>query len=282
MKIFNEENGVKKVYVQLNDIAMLMQTNALILSSVMQRFFSEVFIVTDENRFEFREFTEPEELEYFEGMDWIVDYKKYRDFNEEELIAEGQAIAEEMNRVAQTYNQYTPEERAQHQELLTRHKQLDYKMKSLAEILWLKQGVRIMPFPEAPDSEGVYLVSDNASFPYVVQQGINPLQMLLSRKDGQALSNESESIPASFIQSADMLVVNKNLETNAFFGDFALSRKLSDDQKYLVTTYRIIPKEEKEYQHLVETRAKEEEKESKKLSKRIATALKHLFQKESK
>lgn len=278
MKIFNEENGVKKVYVQLNDIAMLMHSDTLILASVMKRFFYDVFIVTDENRFEFCEFTDPEELEYFEGMDWIVDYKKYRNLTEEQLIAAGQAIAEEMNQIAQTYNSYTPEEREQHQDMLARHEHLDYKMKSLAEVLWLKKGIRIMPFPVVPDSDGATLVADDDHFAYVAHQGLNPLQMIISRKDGKKMDVSTTSIPMGFLQSADMIVVNQNLENNEFFGDFELKRELSEDGKALLTTYRIITKEEKEDHSLAATKAKEEEKENRKLSKRIFNGLAKFFQ----
>ena len=55
MKIINVEDGKKKAYVQLNDVMMMMQLDSLIPAEVMDKIFSKVFIVTDENRFEFAE-----------------------------------------------------------------------------------------------------------------------------------------------------------------------------------------------------------------------------------
>ena len=36
----------------------------------------------------------------------------------------------------------------------------------------------------------------------------------------------------------------KNMECNEFFGDFEQTRKVSDDKKYLITTFKVTPKEE--------------------------------------
>ena len=65
MKIVNIEDGKKKVYVQLNDVMMLMQLDGTIPAEVMEKIFSDVFIVTDENRFEFAEFVEPSTVKFF-------------------------------------------------------------------------------------------------------------------------------------------------------------------------------------------------------------------------
>jgi len=96
MKIFNVENGVKKVYVQLNDIMMMMHFGSAIPSEVMEKHFMEMFIVDDSNRYEFSEFTDPHTVEFFEQCDWIVDFKEYKDLTEDEIKAKGQEIAEKM------------------------------------------------------------------------------------------------------------------------------------------------------------------------------------------
>ena len=45
MKIFNEENGIKKVYVQMNDIMMLNQLDELIPASIYEKIFTNIVIV---------------------------------------------------------------------------------------------------------------------------------------------------------------------------------------------------------------------------------------------
>lgn len=244
MKIVNVEDGKKKVYVQLNDIMMMMQFGSPIPSEVMEKHFMNMFIVTDENRFEFSEFTDPHTVEFFEQCEWIADFREFKDLTEEEIIAKGQEIGQLMNEVAMHWNGMTPEEREANEDVYNRHECLEFKMHSTAEILWTKQGHRVMPFPTVPDYEGFKVNNDDCE--YMAQQGLNPLQVLIFRKDGKVLDEKKEVIPQGLVEAADMILVNSNLEHNEFFGDFERSRKLSDDGKYVVTTFRIITPEEKD------------------------------------
>ena len=164
MKVFNIENGKKKVYVQLNDVMMLMQFDGVIPAEVMEKHFMNMFIVTDENRFEFSEFTEPSTVEFFEKCEWIPDYKQYRGLSEEKIIECGQQIGAQMNEVAVRWNGMTPEQREDNQDVALEHEKLEFKMHSLAEILWTKQGHRNMPFPIVPDCSG--FVVDNEDWGY--------------------------------------------------------------------------------------------------------------------
>ena len=244
MKIVNIEDGKKKVYVQLNDIMMMMQFGSSIPAEVMEKHFMNMFIVTDENRFEFSEFTDPHTVEFFEQCEWIPDFREFKNLTEEEIIAKGQEIAQLMNEVAVKWNGMTPEEREANEDVYNRHESLEFKMHSTAEILWTKQGHRVMPFPTVPDHEGFKVNNDDS--PYMAQQGINPLQVLIFRKDGNVLDEKKEVIPQGLVEAAEMILVNSNLDNNEFFGDFERSRKLSDNGKYVVTTFRIITPEEKD------------------------------------
>lgn len=265
MKIVNIENGKKKVYVQLNDIMMMMQFGSPIPHEVMEKHFMNMFIVTDENRFEFSEFTDPHTVEFFEQCEWIPDFREYKDLTEEEIIAKGQEIGQLMNEIAIQWTGMTPEQQEANEDVYNRYQSLDFKMHSTAEILWTKQGHRVMPFPTVPDYDGFKV--DNDDCEYMAQQGINPLQVLIFRKDGKVLDEKKEVIPQGLVEAADMILVNNNLEHNEFFGDFERSRKLSDDGKYVVTTFRIITPEEKDKRNGVVKADTPEEKMT--LGKRI-------------
>ena len=246
MKVFNIENGKKKVYVQLNDIMMLMHFGSTIPVEVMENHFSVVFIVTDENRFEFSEFTEPSTVEFFEQCDWIVDYKQYRGLTEEQIIGCGQEIAGQMNEIATRWNEMSPDEREKHEELTTEHEKLEFKMHSLADILWTKQGHRVMPFPVVPDSDGFVL--ENADCTCVARQGINPTQVLVYRKDGKTMDRRKDILPSGvhrFIQSAEAILIDSNLNSNEFFGNIKRKRYLSEAGMYAVTEFIIVPTAEK-------------------------------------
>ena len=241
MKIVNVENGKKKVYVQNNDLMMMMQLGSVIPAEVMEKVFNRVFMVIDENRFEFVEFVESNTIKFFEGCDWIVDYRHYKNMTEEEIIADGQKMGQKMNEIALNWNSMTEKEREKNESLLIEYKRLDFKMKSTAEILWTKQGYREMPFPIVPDYKG-FKVTENEGCPYIAQQGINPLQVLIYRIDGEVLDRKRENFPRGLIQTTETLLINDNLEHNEFFGDnFESTRIISDDGKYLVTTFKIKP-----------------------------------------
>lgn len=100
-----------------------------------------------------------------------------------------------------------------------------------------------MPFPIVPDYEG-FKVAEQEGCPYVAQQGLNPLQVLVFRVDGNTLNKKRESFPQGLIQATESILINDNLEHNEFFGEqFERTRIISDDGKYLVTTFKIIPPE---------------------------------------
>lgn len=241
MKIFNEENGVKKVYVQLNDIMMMMHLDSLIPSEVFDKVFSDVFIVTDENRFEFKEFVEPGTVEFFEGCDWIPDFKQYKNMSFEEFVNDGQEMADEQNEIADKWNAMNVNQRKNNQKLLTRYERLEHKLKSCGEILHTKRGLRVMPFPVVPDSDGFKVNNDDCI--YMAQQGLNPLQVLVFRKDGKAMDRKNEILPVGLIQAAESILINDNLEHNEYFDEIESTRSLSEDNKYFIMTFKIIPKD---------------------------------------
>lgn len=269
MKIFNKEDGVEVVYVQMNDLAMLTHYEDEIPASIFLQVFTDITIIDDRNRWEFQRFVDPDTIEFFKKADWVVDYKFYRHMKEDEIMGHGQVMADELNAVANEYNSYTEEERKDHQDLRMRHELLEFKFYSIREILWLKQGHRVMPIPVVPDCDGFTVNGDDDDFPYVANQGLNPTQMLLSRKDGKPLDSEEE-VPIGFVQSAESLLMIENTEKNEFFGEFERIREFSEDSKYFVTTLRIITPEEKEKKEQSKTTANSQERMT--LSKKVKDA----------
>ena len=58
------------------------------------------------------------------------------------------------------------------------------------------------------------------------------------------MDKKKEVIPQGLVQAAESILVDANLNTNEFFGDFESTRTLTEDGMYLVTTFKIIPKKE--------------------------------------
>ena len=140
MKIFTANS----VYVQKNDIAYLNQTNLDIPASIFMRVFGNI---DDSNRYDFVEFDAPEEVQFFKGIDWIIDYNEIKDLSEGEIVALGQSIAEDKNSIAQRFNSMTLEERKENMNLKSQCELLDFKMYSLEDFLLFNQGRLKMKLP---------------------------------------------------------------------------------------------------------------------------------------
>lgn len=146
MKIITRD----KAYVQLNDLAVLMKFNEgkSIPSSIINDIFSEVFICTNENRYEFREFSKPEQIKFFKDLDYSVNYLDYKDMSEEDMMKCGDAIANEMNELANKVNALIKAKKGVPEEMYNKHEQLEFKLLSLRDILWFKQGHIKMTLPK--------------------------------------------------------------------------------------------------------------------------------------
>lgn len=145
MKIITKD----KAYVQLNDLQYLMRFERTIPASIIESVFGEVFIVTDSNRYEFKEFTKKEEIEFFANLDYSVDYAKFASMSEEEIMNYGMSIAEEKNKFAEKFNAMSEKERKEkYEEAADYAEMLDFKMLSVRDILWLKQGHLKMKLPK--------------------------------------------------------------------------------------------------------------------------------------
>lgn len=140
------------VYVQKNDIAFLNQTDLAIPASIFMKVFgSGIVIIDDSNRYEFVEFEAPEEIEFFKGIDWMIDYNEVKDLSEEETMALGQSIAEMRNSIAQKFNSMPPEKRKRNMNMVSQCELLDFKFYSLRDVLWFKQEHIKIELPEGVD-----------------------------------------------------------------------------------------------------------------------------------
>ena len=140
------------VYVQKNDIVNLNQTDLEIPTSIFIKIFGRgIVIIDDSNRYEFIKFDAPEEIEFFRSIDWIIDYNEVKDLSEEEIIALGQSIVDEKNAIAHRFNSMPSEEREKNRDLVSQCDYLDFKMYSLRDVFWFKQGHIKMELPEGVD-----------------------------------------------------------------------------------------------------------------------------------
>lgn len=144
MKIITDDSA----YVQKNDIAYLNQTDLPIPTSIFMKVFGKgIVIIDDSNRYEFVKFDAPEEIEFFKGLSWMIDYNEVKDLSEEETIILGQSIAQEKNGIATKFNSMSEKERKENLKMVQQCELLDFKMYSLRDVLWFKQGHIQMELP---------------------------------------------------------------------------------------------------------------------------------------
>ena len=146
MKILKDN----KMYVQKNDMAYLNSSGLNIPASIFMKVFGRgITIIDNSNRYEFIEFSKPEDIEFFKGIDWIVDYDEVKGLTEEQLIELGQSVSDEKKQKIDQYNKMPEEKKKEAYERTIMDLELmDYKMHTISDIIMLKRGHLSFRFPK--------------------------------------------------------------------------------------------------------------------------------------
>ena len=136
-------------YVQINDITFLNHCDLPIPASVFMKSFGfGIFVVDDSNRYDFKEFNKPEDIEFFKNIDWMIDYNEVKDLSDEEHIALAQSIADEMNAIAEKFNSMSPKQKKKNINMISQLELLEFKFDSLRDVYWFKHDDLKMNLPE--------------------------------------------------------------------------------------------------------------------------------------
>lgn len=232
MKIFNEEKSKRVVYVQRNDLAMLDSSSLTIPGSCLI-----TGLVDDSNRFNFVRFEDPRVVEFFEGIDWIVDYKSLKGRDDEAFADAYNEVVSEMNNIADAYNGLLEFERKDHQDMLERYELLEYKKNSICSIYDALNGKIDMPFPLVPDCDG-FSVEMGMGEVYRARGCFEPGKFVVFKMDGSRFER-GESLPYGFIQNAIAYSAMKDGNRCAFIGSYSFTPQISEDGKSIIVTYHI-------------------------------------------
>lgn len=239
MKIFNIENGKEKVYVQLNDMMMLNNSDEVIPASIYEKvFLPGTLVVNDSNRMEFIEFSKPEEVEYFKTLDWIVDYKELRKLSKDEMQTKYEEESAILDQIASEYNETPPENKKIRHSTLKRFDLQRYKLAYYSEIYAIKYQEEEVAFPVVPDSDGFSFTGDDNSYPYEIRASLDPNKLLFMKTNGEKFSRD-ESIPYNFYNSGiavAIMEIKSDDDDNSATMD--ISNSLSEDEKYIIIEFR--------------------------------------------
>ena len=238
MKIFNVENGVKKVYVQKNDLQELARSEdmALVNIHVPQSLLEKIAWDSDNDRLcddnpEFIECTEPAEIKFLKSIDWIIDFKKYNRLSSEKLLDISFKTYETSNKEVHSKHLTS---RGNH-DSIEKSFNLDWIKRDIDKILYFREGQVEIPFPLVPDSDG-FSYSGNADCEYQMRASLNPNIILFYRKDGQKLSDEEiQSLPSEFISFGISQAIANSKNYTRYFGLYDTDVYLTEDKQYLVT-----------------------------------------------
>lgn len=238
MKIFNKENDREKVYVQLYDIMELIQLSNSIPASIIDKTVGKkMLIVNNDNGNDFIEFDDPIEIEFFKSVEWIIDFKKFRDLTPEELKLLIEESVKDANEITEEYNNYSDDEKLKDLDLHNRYNVIRLKNEDLKKLYFMKEGKYQPSFPLVPDSDGFSLGNDDPSNPYKISVSLDPTKYLFYRTDGKQLKSD-ENIPENFIQTGLCLAfMNRNDIPSS--GNCEISYDFSPDNKYLIINTRI-------------------------------------------
>lgn len=138
-------------YVQKVDISYLINSDLKIPETIYLKICCEN--INKNNKYEFIKFENPDEIKYFKKINWIIDYNDIKNLTEDQMIKMCQNIVLEINKIADKFNTMTDKKKEKHKDLIEKSELLNYKMHSLRDALWFKQGHIDMSMPKNSDNK---------------------------------------------------------------------------------------------------------------------------------
>jgi len=221
MRIYNVEDGVGKLYVQVGDIKMLVldkDTPRSISNIICDITFNDNY---DDN--DFISFKKQSDILFLESHDWIIDYRDYKNKSISEIKKEINSLKQKVKLM------FYKDKREERIEAAI----LDYKVLKLEEIVALKKGLMEIKIPLVPDYKGFKLVSNDNE--HILNESLDSDCFLVFRKDGKQLSYK-DRFKDSFIEMGISEALSKKTENNEKVGSYSINRSFTPDKKYLVTS----------------------------------------------
>lgn len=138
------------VYVQKIDLEFLKYR----LHSLPQTISSKIFEnnkldVDDFDKYDFFKFEDKNDIEFFKGIDWLIDYNSIKDLPTEEITKSGRDCVEKREQITKKlYGRASAEE---YDELLLQYVLINNKIKSLNDIIDFKLGLLKIKLPDGID-----------------------------------------------------------------------------------------------------------------------------------
>ena len=137
------------IYVQKSDIDVLGTYPIPMPLSIYLKYCKDSMNLCEGNSvYSFIKFEDKNEIEFFKKLNWIVDYDEYKQLSVDELMELGKNLSHKSRELASTYEAMSDEEKLDNRSLFIKHELLEYKIHSIAEILWIKFRLIRISIPE--------------------------------------------------------------------------------------------------------------------------------------
>ena len=173
MKVFVEN----KVYVQKGDLAYFTRGvgDMSFPSSIFKKMFGEnivqLFTVSDDNRYEFVEFSDSHEVEFFKKCDWIIDFNKFINMSKDEIDAYVFGLENGLDEFVRRFNELPIGERKKgYYKAQLKQDRTDYKIQSIMELLAYKEGSLDFPVPGYNKEDADSKVVEESAFRKILKR----------------------------------------------------------------------------------------------------------------
>ena len=134
-----------RIFVQIKDIAFLIHVFPYISQDcpkqLLKKCFSKVLICNEENKYNFIEFNDIEEIEFLDSLNFIVNYYDYESLDFKEIIRNIENIGNELNNIVDKYQDLDKKTQEKQYDKFTYLFELKYyRMNSIREIYKIKAG----------------------------------------------------------------------------------------------------------------------------------------------
>ena len=150
MKLLIKDNK-DKLYLQISDIIFIFQHELNLPDSIKEDFNEKLKIKTtrglEDNPYTFKLFTEPETINFVNGLDYIVDYSEYKQLSVPEIYEKAYLLQDKKQELAVSFNKLSLKDREKKQDVVSLCDELDFTILSLRDLEWFKEGSISMIIP---------------------------------------------------------------------------------------------------------------------------------------
>ena len=227
MKIINEENDRKKLYIQINDIINISHIYNLKLS------FLEDIIKNNNMNNDFIEISNPDDIDLLNQFEFIVDYKKYKNISVDEYNSIYQEYIREISRLNKEMIYKRKKESIN--KILEQIDIISGQIKDIFVILLNKYNNKKINLPIVSDSDKDWYKVNN----FIIKQSLDPNSIIIEANDDQVLNEKS--LNKENIYLFYEIVRNKDNRINQnIYSNYTISYL---DNKKVIITYNYNKKE---------------------------------------